>query len=400
MILVLDFGSQYTQLIARRVREAGVYCEIHPFNAGAEKIAQLKPDGLILSGGPASVYDRDAPRIDGALLDGRPVLGICYGMGLLCQLDGGRVARADRREYGPAELLIDDDSDLFVGLGTGGAERVWMSHGDRMESMPRGYEAIAHSSNSPIAAFRDRSRRRFGVQFHPEVVHTPRGARSCRTSCSASAAARPTGRWRASSSARWRRIRERVGRGPGHLRAVGRGRFDGDGGARTARDRRPPDLRVRRQRPAAQERVRRSHARLPRALRLRPEGGRRFRALLEAPAGGGGSRAQAKDHRRDVHRGLRAGGALDSGRRVSRPGDALSRRHRIGVLQGALGDDQEPPQRRWPARAHAPDAHRAAARALQGRGAEGRRSCSAFRRRFFDANRFPDRVSPSACSAR
>jgi GMP synthase (glutamine-hydrolysing) len=175
MILVLDFGSQYTQLIARRVREAGVYCEIHPFNAGAEKIAQLKPDGLILSGGPASVYDRDAPRIDGALLDGRPVLGICYGMGLLCQLDGGRVARADRREYGPAELLIDDDSDLFAGLGKGRAERVWMSHADRMESIPRGYESIAHSSNSPIAAFRDHDRRRFGVQFHPEVVHTTRG---------------------------------------------------------------------------------------------------------------------------------------------------------------------------------------------------------------------------------
>jgi GMP synthase (glutamine-hydrolysing) len=180
MILVLDFGGQYTQLIARRVREAGVYCEIHPFNAGAEKIAQLKPDGLILSGGPASVYDRDAPRIDGALLDGRPVLGICYGMGLLCLLDGGRVARADRREYGPAELSIDDDTDLFAGLGKGAAERVWMSHGDRMESMPRGYEAIAHSSNSPIAAFRDHARRRFGVQFHPEVAHTPRGTQILR----------------------------------------------------------------------------------------------------------------------------------------------------------------------------------------------------------------------------
>ena len=151
-ILVLDFGSQYTQLIARRVREAGVYCEIHPFNAGEQKIAGLAPEGLILSGGPASVYDPDAPNIDRRLLDGRPVLGICYGMGILCQLDGGRVARADRREYGPADLLVDDDSDLFAGLDGSGAKRVWMSHGDRMESLPRGYQVIAHSANSPIAA--------------------------------------------------------------------------------------------------------------------------------------------------------------------------------------------------------------------------------------------------------
>src|ERR1051326_5571943 len=175
MILVLDFGSQYTQLIARRIREAGVYCEIHPFDLGAEKIASLGPEGLILSGGPASVYDAEAPKIDGRILDGLPVLGICYGMGLLCQLGGGRVAKADRREYGPADLVVDDDTDLFAGLGAEGAERVWMSHGDRMESMPRGYQAIAHSSNSPIAAFRDENRRRFGLQFHPEVVHTPRG---------------------------------------------------------------------------------------------------------------------------------------------------------------------------------------------------------------------------------
>jgi GMP synthase (glutamine-hydrolysing) len=175
VILVLDFGSQYTQLIARRIREAGVYCEIHPFNLSSAKIAALAPEGLILSGGPASVYDAEAPKIDGAVLDGRPVLGICYGMGLLCQLGGGRVAKAERREYGPADLVVDDDGDLFAGLGREGAERVWMSHGDRMESIPRGYEAIAHSSNSPIAAFRDGARRRFGLQFHPEVVHTPHG---------------------------------------------------------------------------------------------------------------------------------------------------------------------------------------------------------------------------------
>ena len=175
MILVLDFGSQYTQLIARRVREAGVYCEIHPFSIRQEKIDALAPEGIILSGGPASVYDEGAPRIDGTLLDGRPVLGICYGMGILCQLAGGHVARASRREYGPADLLIDDDRDLFAGLGAGGTERVWMSHGDKVESPPPDWQVIAHSSNSPIAAFRDPTGRRFGLQFHPEVAHTPRG---------------------------------------------------------------------------------------------------------------------------------------------------------------------------------------------------------------------------------
>jgi GMP synthase (glutamine-hydrolysing) len=175
MILVLDFGSQYTQLIARRVREAGVYCEIHPFNVSREKIAALAPEGLILSGGPASVYDPQAPKIDAAVLDGQPVLGICYGMGILCQLEGGVVARSNHREYGPADLVVDDADDLFAGLGEG-PQRVWMSHGDRMEKLPRAYETIAHSANSPIAAFRDPTRRRFGVQFHPEVMHTPRGA--------------------------------------------------------------------------------------------------------------------------------------------------------------------------------------------------------------------------------
>jgi GMP synthase (glutamine-hydrolysing) len=174
VILVLDFGSQYTQLIARRVREAGVYCEIHPYNLTREKIRAMAPEGLILSGGPASVYDPNAPKIDAAMLDGQPVLGICYGMGILCDLEGGRIARADHREYGPAEIIVDDADDLLHGFEK--PERVWMSHGDRMEELPRGYEAIAHSANSPIAAFRDPTRRRFGVQFHPEVAHTPRGS--------------------------------------------------------------------------------------------------------------------------------------------------------------------------------------------------------------------------------
>src|SRR5215470_423765 len=129
MILVLDFGSQYTQLIARRVREAKVYCELHPFNLPLGRIRAMKPEGIILSGGPASVYDSDAPLPDRALLDvGCPILGICYGMGVLALFRGGKVGRAERREYGPADITVTDDADLLAGLG-GEPQRVWMSHG-------------------------------------------------------------------------------------------------------------------------------------------------------------------------------------------------------------------------------------------------------------------------------
>jgi len=176
MILVLDFGSQYTQLIARRIREAHVYCEIHPFNVALEKIDALKPTGIILSGGPASVYQENAPKVKNELFNlPVPFLGICYGMGIINLASGGEVARAEQREYGPADLVIDDDSDLFHGLARQNSVRVWMSHGDRMASIPKHWNILAHSANSPIAAFADPHRRFFGVQFHPEVVHTPRG---------------------------------------------------------------------------------------------------------------------------------------------------------------------------------------------------------------------------------
>jgi GMP synthase (glutamine-hydrolysing) len=176
MILVLDFGSQYTQLIARRIRESNVYCEIHPFNCALEKIEALKPEGIILSGGPASVYQENAPKVKDELFQlPVPFLGICYGMGILNLANGGEAARAEQREYGPADLIIDDDADLFRGLSRETLMRVWMSHGDRMTSVANGWKVLAHSANSPIGAFADPRRRLFGVQFHPEVVHTPRG---------------------------------------------------------------------------------------------------------------------------------------------------------------------------------------------------------------------------------
>ncbi len=176
MILILDFGSQYTQLIARRIREANVYCEIHPYNIPREKIDRLQPKGIILSGGPASVYRENTPQVGEELFDLHvPFLGICYGMGVINQAAGGEVARSDRREYGPAELHVDNDTDLFYGFPKNDPVRVWMSHGDKITSLPKGWRILAHSSNSPIAAFTNPERRLFGVQFHPEVAHTPQG---------------------------------------------------------------------------------------------------------------------------------------------------------------------------------------------------------------------------------
>ena len=176
MILILDFGSQYTQLIARRVREAQVYCEIHPYSAAAEAIHQLQPQGIILSGGPASVYEADAPRLEAAVVDTPvPFLGICYGMGVLHQLAGAQMVRAERREFGAARLFVDDTRDLFAGFSSTDSSQVWMSHGDKSERLPADWSVLAHSPNSPIAACRDASGRLFGVQFHPEVAHTERG---------------------------------------------------------------------------------------------------------------------------------------------------------------------------------------------------------------------------------
>jgi GMP synthase (glutamine-hydrolysing) len=175
-ILVLDFGSQYTQLIARRVRECKVYCEIHPFSMSIQRIREFGPKGIILSGGPASVYEEDAPRIEAEILDmGVPVLGICYGLQLMCWLKGGRVGRSKEREYGRAELVIDDFSGLFEGLNPLRPLQVWMSHGDRVEDLPPDFASVAHSNNSPYAAIARQDGRVFGVQFHPEVVHTEDG---------------------------------------------------------------------------------------------------------------------------------------------------------------------------------------------------------------------------------
>lgn len=173
-IVILDFGSQYTQIIARKVREVGVYAEIHPYSISKADLEALAPRGLILSGGPSSVYASDAPHPSFDVFSlNIPVLGICYGLQLIAHQLGGQVDKAARREYGRATLHIDDWSDLFTGMKA--ASQVWMSHGDHLTAIPPGFERIAHTENAEICALRDVSRRIYGVQFHPEVAHTTEG---------------------------------------------------------------------------------------------------------------------------------------------------------------------------------------------------------------------------------
>ena len=175
-ILILDFGSQYTQLIARRIREQQVYCEIWPCNLSIEKIRAFAPKGIVLSGSPSSVTDSKAPKLDPEILKiGVPILGICYGMQSMSQVLGGKVMGSHKREYGRAVIHAEESHVLFEGIREWPMP-VWMSHGDKVDEVPPGFRAIARSGNSPYAAMSDESNTLIGVQFHPEVVHTPEGA--------------------------------------------------------------------------------------------------------------------------------------------------------------------------------------------------------------------------------
>ncbi|MCH8037421.1 MAG: glutamine-hydrolyzing GMP synthase [Proteobacteria bacterium] len=178
-VLILDFGSQVTQLIARRVRESGVYCEILPFNVAPERIRDFGAKAIILSGGPASVIAEETPRAPEAVFDlGVPLLGICYGQQTLCAQLGGEVAPSEHHEFGRATLEVTDDCALTEGVWhKGERHQVWMSHGDRVIRLPEGFRAVGTSEGAPYAMFADDARRFYGVMFHPEVVHTPDGAR-------------------------------------------------------------------------------------------------------------------------------------------------------------------------------------------------------------------------------
>jgi GMP synthase (glutamine-hydrolysing) len=175
-ILILDFGSQYTQLIARRVRELGVYCEIHRPDLPLAAIKALAPRGLILSGGPMSVEEAGSPRPVPEIFDlGLPVLGICYGLQLLAKMLGGKVDRTAHREFGPAEVEVTQARGPFASYQPGTKLKVWMSHGDRVDALPEGFEPIGRTSNAPFAAAAHATKKIYGLQFHPEVVHTPQG---------------------------------------------------------------------------------------------------------------------------------------------------------------------------------------------------------------------------------
>ncbi|MDX2216931.1 MAG: glutamine-hydrolyzing GMP synthase [Oculatellaceae cyanobacterium bins.114] len=174
IIVILDFGSQYSELIARRIRETQVYSEVLSYRTTVEQLRQLSPKGIILSGGPSSVYDAGAPKCDPAIWElGIPILGVCYGMQLMVQQLGGGVERADRGEYGKASLYIDDPTDLLTNVEDG--TTMWMSHGDSVTQMPKGFELLAHTDNTPCAAIAHHTKKCYGVQFHPEVVHSEGG---------------------------------------------------------------------------------------------------------------------------------------------------------------------------------------------------------------------------------
>jgi GMP synthase (glutamine-hydrolysing) len=174
LILIIDFGSQYTQLIARRVREVNVYSEIHSHTISFEKIVELKPKGIILSGGPMSVYDESAPTVDSRIFNIKvPFLGLCYGLQLICKNFGGTVEPAENREYGKSILRVIDNSDILYGVED--ASVVWMSHGDYLTELPKGFKIVGESEHSPICAISNQSKKMYGLQFHPEVVHTEQG---------------------------------------------------------------------------------------------------------------------------------------------------------------------------------------------------------------------------------
>jgi GMP synthase (glutamine-hydrolysing) len=211
-VLVIDFGSQVTQLIARRVREAGIYCEIVPFNKAEAALAK-KPRAIILSGGPASVTENDTPRAPQAVFEmGVPVLGICYGeMTMSAQL-GGKVEAGHNREFGRADIHVQRASPLLEGLAESGSEPVWMSHGDKITAIPPGFAVVARSESSPYAVIADEARRFYGVQFHPEVVHTPRGATLLSNFVRGIAGIEPEWNMHAFRAAAVARIREQVGK--------------------------------------------------------------------------------------------------------------------------------------------------------------------------------------------
>ena len=403
-VLIVDFGSQVTQLIARRVREAGVYSEIVPFDKAEEALGPVPPKAIILSGGPASVHETGTPQAAQALFTaGVPVLGICYGEQAMVAALGGQVEGGHSREFGRAELQIIDETPLFDGVFQEGERApVWMSHGDRVTRLPPGFRAVGISTGAPFAAIADDSRRLYGVQFHPEVVHTPKGAALLANFVRTIAGC--AGDW---TMAQFRDERGRPhpragGRRAGDLRAVGRGRFGRRRAPHPRGDRRPAHLHLRRSRPVARRR-----------------GGERSSSCSAAITTSRWSRSMPRARFLDALQGVtdpevkrkmigklfvdvfEAEADKVGRRRVPGAGHALSRRDRERVGdRRTVGHHQVASQCRRAARAHAAQADRAVARAVQGRGARARAASSGCREPSSTAIRSRARASPSASPAR
>jgi GMP synthase (glutamine-hydrolysing) len=211
-ILILDFGSQYTQLIARRVRESHVYCQILPCTVSGDRVRDFQPKGIILSGSPYSVMDERSPVLDSAVIEmGVPVLGICYGMQAMAKLLDGKVASSGRREYGRAHIHAEESHPIFAGVRDWPMQ-VWMSHGDRVDKLPTGFRAIAKSPNSPVAAMSSGDGKLLGFQFHPEVVHTPEGTTLLSNFVLSICECQPTWTMESFIDSQVAMIRDRVGR--------------------------------------------------------------------------------------------------------------------------------------------------------------------------------------------
>ncbi len=367
-IAILDFGSQYAQLIARRVREAHVYCELFPWDAPAEKVMALQPKGFILSGGPASVYAEGAPTLPGYVIDsGLPVFGICYGMQLLVHTLGGKVDPSARREYGPAEI-----QPLVPGTILDAVSTVWMSHGDRIMEMPPGFVALAKSGNSPIAAMGDFSRKYFAVQFHPEVNNTPHGAQVLEHFAVEVCGCAPD--WTPQSIIEESVARIRAQVGAGRVLAAVSGGVDSSVAAalvhKAIGDQQVAvfvDTGLLRQ--GEPEQVVRTFREQMGAELVAVDASAEFFTALRGVTRPG---AEAQDRRGKIHPHFRTRSRQAGGGEVPRPGHHLPGRGRVrGTRPGQGCPDQEPPQRGRAAGAHGHGARGAAALPVQGRGAGG-----------------------------
>ena len=400
-ILILDFGSQYTQLIARRLRELSVYSEILPPGTRAEALQARHPRGIVLSGGPDSVHQRKAPRCDPKLFElGVPVVGICYGMQLMSHVLGGEVKRSGHREYGQADVRSRGErgaSSAACRRGAASGRATATTSGER----PRASASPAPTETNPIAAIEDARAPALRACCSTPRWSTPRkGAKVLANFLDVTGCRRD---WNARSFVEeaTERVREQVGPKGSVICALSGG-VDSAVAALIvqARDRRAAHLRLRRQRPAAQGRG----AAGAQALRgaAAPEGGlrRRLAALPARARGRHRPRAQAQDHRPRVHRGVPGLDAQDGQGRLPGAGHALPGRDRVGLGARPLGRDQEPPQRGRPAEGDEVQAGRAAALPVQGRGAQGRASSSGSTRSSSTASRSRARASRCAASAR